>query len=177
MSKTSSQLGAAAGVVMGKNNAATDQKHLYIYIYIYICMYVYIYIYTYMYVCIYIYIYVYVCVYIYIYIHMYVYIYIYICIYVTVCLYYYMYSTYVLYVLHVFLCILLYYRGWHHATCCQRRGSAPKRGRHSTISFSPNASVQWQSDGSTIHTDKWFLRAGFLGAPPIYLILCYAMIR
>ena len=32
--------------------------------------------------------------------------------------------------------------------------------------FPPNASVQWQPDGLTIHTTKWFLGAGFLGAPP-----------
>ena len=30
-------------------------------------------------------------------------------------------------------------------------------------------SVQWQADGLTIHTEKWFLGAGFLGAPPISL--------
>ena len=33
----------------------------------------------------------------------------------------------------------------------------------------PNASVQWQPDGLTIHTNNWFLGAGFLGAPPISL--------
>ena len=49
------------------------------------------------------------------------------------------------------------------------RGGAPKRGRHSTIFVPPHASVQWQPDGSTIHTKKWFLGAGFLGAPPISL--------
>ena len=32
-----------------------------------------------------------------------------------------------------------------------------------------SASVQWQPDGSTIRTNKWFLGAGFLGAPPISL--------
>ena len=32
-----------------------------------------------------------------------------------------------------------------------------------------NASVQWQPDGLTIRTEKWFLGAGFLGAPPIFL--------
>ena len=30
-------------------------------------------------------------------------------------------------------------------------------------------SVQWQPDGLTIRTKKWFLGAGFLGAPPISL--------
>ena len=30
-------------------------------------------------------------------------------------------------------------------------------------------SVQWQPDGLTIHANKWFLGAGFLGAPPISL--------
>ena len=35
--------------------------------------------------------------------------------------------------------------------------------------FPPNASVQWQPDGLTIHTKKWLPRAGFLGAPPISL--------
>ena len=37
--------------------------------------------------------------------------------------------------------------------------------------FPPNASVQWQPDGLTIHTKKWFLGAGFLGAPPISLLV------
>ena len=35
----------------------------------------------------------------------------------------------------------------------------------------PNASVQWQPDGLTFHTEKWFPGAGFLGAPPISLVL------
>ena len=30
-------------------------------------------------------------------------------------------------------------------------------------------SVQWQQDGLTIHTNKWFPGAGFLGAPPVSL--------
>ena len=30
-------------------------------------------------------------------------------------------------------------------------------------------SVQWQPDGLTIHTQRWFLGAGFPGAPPISL--------
>ena len=29
--------------------------------------------------------------------------------------------------------------------------------------------MQWQPDGSTIRANKWFLGAGFLGAPPISL--------
>ena len=29
--------------------------------------------------------------------------------------------------------------------------------------------VQWQPDGLTIHTKKWFLGVGYLGAPPISL--------
>ena len=36
-------------------------------------------------------------------------------------------------------------------------------------SFPPNASVQWQPGGLTIHTKKCFLGAGFLGAPPTSL--------
>ena len=36
--------------------------------------------------------------------------------------------------------------------------------------FPPNASVQWQPDGLTIQTQKWFPGAGFLGAPPISLV-------
>ena len=31
-------------------------------------------------------------------------------------------------------------------------------------------SAQWQFDRLTIHTNKWFLGAGFLGAPPISLV-------
>ena len=34
---------------------------------------------------------------------------------------------------------------------------------------SPNASVQWQPAGLTIHTKKWFLGAAILGAPPTSL--------
>ena len=55
-------------------------------------------------------------------------------------------------------------------------GRAPKGGRHPTICFDPLRtllvkcpSAQWQPDGLTIHTNKWFLGAGFLGAPPISL--------
>ena len=32
-------------------------------------------------------------------------------------------------------------------------------------------SVQWQPDGSTIRTQKWFLGAGFLGSPFIALTM------
>ena len=57
-------------------------------------------------------------------------------------------------------------------------GSAPKGGRHSAIFFRSSVKtlfvrcppVQRQPDGLTIHTKKWFLGAGFLGAPPISLI-------
>ena len=45
-----------------------------------------------------------------------------------------------------------------------------KRGWHSTIFVPPNASVQRQLGGLTIHAKKWFLGAGFLGTPPISLI-------
>ena len=55
---------------------------------------------------------------------------------------------------------------------------APKGGRHSTIALSSvktllvkRPSVQWQPDSLTIHTNKWFLGARFLGAPPILLLL------
>ena len=37
--------------------------------------------------------------------------------------------------------------------------------------FPPSASLRWQPDGLTIHTNKWFLGAGFLGAPPVSLRL------
>ena len=52
----------------------------------------------------------------------------------------------------------------------RERAGTPKRGRHSTVFVPPNASVQWQPDGLTIDTNKWFLGAGFPGAPPIFLI-------
>ena len=42
---------------------------------------------------------------------------------------------------------------------------------NSTVFSPPNASAQWQPDGLTIHANKWFLGAGFLGAPPISLII------
>ena len=52
----------------------------------------------------------------------------------------------------------------------RERGSAPKEGRHSTKTLLVKCpSVQWQPDGLTIHTRKWFLGTGFLGAPPISL--------
>ena len=35
--------------------------------------------------------------------------------------------------------------------------------------FPPDASVQWQPTGLTIHTQKGFPGAGFLGAPPFFL--------
>ena len=35
----------------------------------------------------------------------------------------------------------------------------------------PNASVQWRPDGLPIRINKWFLEAGFRGAPPISLSL------
>ena len=35
--------------------------------------------------------------------------------------------------------------------------------------FPPNASVQWQPGDLTIHSKRWFLGAGFLGATPISL--------
>ena len=50
-------------------------------------------------------------------------------------------------------------------------GSAPDRDRHSTILLPRNASVQWLPDGLAIHTNKCFLEAGFLAAPPISIIL------
>ena len=37
--------------------------------------------------------------------------------------------------------------------------------------FTPDASVQRQPGGLTIHTKRWFLGAGFIGAPPISLTM------
>ena len=51
------------------------------------------------------------------------------------------------------------------------RGSPPKRGRHSTIFCPPSASVLWQPDMWTVHINRGFLGAGFLGAPPISLLV------
>ena len=56
-------------------------------------------------------------------------------------------------------------------------GGAPKGGSALCDMFLSSAttllvkcpSVQWQLDGLTIHTKKWVLGAGFLGAPPISL--------
>ena len=36
-------------------------------------------------------------------------------------------------------------------------------------SFPPNAAVQWQPDGLTVHTKKWFLGAGFWEHLPFLL--------
>ena len=50
------------------------------------------------------------------------------------------------------------------------KGEGLLRGVGTLRYFSPpNASVQWQPDGLTIHTSKLSLGAGFLGAPPISL--------
>ena len=38
-------------------------------------------------------------------------------------------------------------------------------------------SVQWPPDGLTNHAKKWFLGAGFLGAPPISLMYTVAWRR
>ena len=48
-------------------------------------------------------------------------------------------------------------------------GSAPKRVGTLRYCFPHHASVQWRPGDLTIHTNKWILGAGFLGAPPIYL--------
>ena len=63
----------------------------------------------------------------------------------------------------------------------ERGGGAPKGGRHFCDIFRSSVkallakcpSVQGQPDGLTIHTNKWFLGAGFLGAPPISLALLF----
>ena len=61
----------------------------------------------------------------------------------------------------------------------RERGSAPEGGRHSVrLNKNPLSvktllvkcpAVQWQPDGLTLRTQKWFAGAGFLGAPPISL--------
>ena len=51
------------------------------------------------------------------------------------------------------------------------KGEVLLRGFGTLLYFSlPIASVQWQPDGLTIHTKKWFLGARSLGAPPISLM-------
>ena len=111
---------------------------------------------------IYIYIYIYTHIYMYIYIYMlYIHIYIYISISISISI-----ST---------------RRSRARAGSARKvreRRSAPKWGRHSTISFYSLVktllvrcpSVQWRPDGLTIHANRWFLGARFLGAPPISLI-------
>ena len=74
-------------------------------------------------------------------------------------------EIYIYVYIYMYVCIYIY-------IYIRDRGSAPKRGRHSTISSTcctPSASVHWQPGGLTIHTNKWFLGTGFLGAPPISL--------
>ena len=51
-----------------------------------------------------------------------------------------------------------------------KHGPGPSPTSFSQYLFPPNASVQWQPDGLTIHTKKRFPGAGFLGAPPISLL-------
>ena len=52
-------------------------------------------------------------------------------------------------------------------TRVRERGSAPKRGGHSTKCI-----CAVEPGHLTIHTEQWFLGAGFIGAPPISLIGC-----
>ena len=82
--------------------------------------------------------------------------YIYIYIYTRVHIYIYIY-TYCIYIYIYILCVYIY-------IYMLLRGVGTRR-----YFFPPNASVQWQPDGSTIRTKEWFLGAGFLGAPPISL--------
>ena len=58
------------------------------------------------------------------------------------------------------------------------KGEVLLRGVGTLRSFCPpSASVQRQPDGSTIQPNKWFLGAGFLGAPPISLSMALASAR
>ena len=159
----------------------------------YMYMYVYVYVYIYIHRCVYIYIYMYVCMYVCMYIHIYVCIYIYIYVCMCVCIYIYIYIY--IYIHTSNKTILSIHneqkqqnntythntqqkvagrdsgRGpgdlfWHWS----QKGEVLRRGV-GTLRYllPPNASVQGQPDGLTIHTQKWFLGAGFLGAPPISL--------
>ena len=60
----------------------------------------------------------------------------------------------------------------------REKGEVPLRGLGTPrCSFLPNASVQWPPGDLTIHTKKWLLGAGFLGAPPISLRPCSTACR
>ena len=83
-------------------------------------------------------------------------------------------SIYLSLSLHTYIYIYIY-------TFFRERGSAPKgvgtlydicRSSVKTL-LVKCPSVQWQPDGLTIHTNKWFLGAGFLGAPPISLMFSF----
>ena len=98
------------------------------------------------------YIYIYIYIYVNVRMHIYIYIYIYICICIyrerCVCIYIYIY-------IHIVM---------------SEKGEVLLRGVGTLrYIFPPDASVQWQPDGLKIPTKKWFLAAGFLGAPPISL--------
>ena len=90
--------------------------------------------------------------------------------YIYICVYIYM---------NIHICIYIYIDRYVHILRppetserqpkVRERGSAPKRGRHSTIFVPPNAFVHWQPDGLTIHIKEWFLGGGFLRAPSISL--------
>ena len=79
----------------------------------------------------------------------------------------------------MYVCIYIYIYIYIYTTASTRRWSTsawgwPEKERkcpqvHDDNYFPPDASVQWQPDGSTIHAKRWFLGAGCLAAPPISL--------
>ena len=116
---------------------------IYIYTYVYVCMHIYIYIYTYTHI---------VCMHMCVYIYIYIYIYVYVCIYIYINVYIYIY-------------IYIYIMKSIRSALYDIWWSSMK----ALLVKCP--SVQWQPDGLTIRANKWFLGAGFLGAPPISLTL------
>ena len=148
------------------------------------CVYIYIYIYTYIHVYMYVYVCRYVCLYVCMHLSLslsiYIYIHVYICVHIFIYIYIYpgdqrpSEKGYI--IVHSRVGVDFGERRVETRILKRRilnmdfnMVGAPKRGRHSTIFFPPNASVQWQPDGLIIRTDKWFLGAGLLGAPPMSL--------
>ena len=98
------------------------------------------------------------------YLYIYTYIYVYIYIYIQVCVYV---CVYVYVCIHIYI----YTHTERHAHVIYMHTQVLLRGIGTLGKLcSPDASVWWQPDGLTIHTENWLPGAGFLGTPPTYLI-------
>ena len=75
-----------------------------------------------------------------------------------------LYYVYVCIYIYIYICTYTYIYIYIYII----KGEVLRRGVSTLRYVCPtNASVQWQPGGLTVRAKKWFLGAGFLGAPPI----------